>query len=805
MTRFIDAPVRRDFVQRLQPPTERMRASHWTSLKGEMGERVRSFDWARTPLGPVSSWPQSLCTAVDLMLSSPQPVFIAWGTELVSLYNDGYIPILGAKHPDALGEKFSRVWAEVWAEYAGVVAAALSGEAQFFLDQPMALVGRPGPALSYFTFSFTPLRDDEEQIAGFYCSAVETTSKVLAEQQALAMREAAMRKSESRYRTLFDSMDEGFCVVQVIFDEIGAAYDFRYLEINPAFEKQTGMKNALGRTVRELLPDIEPTWVELYGEVARTGETRRKLSYSEALRRWFDVYAFRIDAPEEGRVAVLFNDVTERHEAEQRWRNTIEIKTVGVLYWAEDFTLKDMNEAFLRMTGFAREEALGKTWQELTPPEFFAASIKAVEEVMTSGETTPYEKQYFRKDGSRWWGLFAARRVGRDIVEFVLDVSERRHAEDALRVADRRKDEFLATLAHELRNPLAALGAAAELMNKAAQRPEVVAMARDVLQRQVAHMARLLDDLLDVARITHGLVQLQLERTDLADVIRAVADTVRPQLEAKRHRLTLRMPAHRTYVNADPVRLNQVIGNLLNNAAKYTPAHGHIEVTLTVDESLAHIKVKDDGIGIESDMLERVFDMFSQGRQIETMSTGLGIGLALVRELVQMHKGRISAKSAGSGRGSEFIVCLPLLSTETSQPSRQPSRVTTQPGESFRILVADDNVDSATSWALILEQSGHDVRTAFEGRAALEEAERFHPQVALLDIGMPHLTGYEVAQRIRETGWGADTTLVAVTGWGHARDREAATEAGFDFHFTKPASANDIDRVLEAARQRTPH
>ncbi|HVF16953.1 MAG TPA: ATP-binding protein [Steroidobacteraceae bacterium] len=782
-----------------------MRVATWLKTTGEMSDRIRAFDWSKTSMGSMDSWPQSLRTAVDLMMRSRQPTYLAWGPELISIHNEAFISILGAKHPHALGTPYSELWAEVWTDFEPIVAATLAGEAQYFVDQPVAINGRPGIPIGWFTFAYTPLPDERGQIAGFYCTATETTAKVRAEERSRALTESALHKSEQRYRSLFESMDEGFCILHLIFDQRGKPIDYRFLETNPSFEKQSGMKDVLGRTVRELVPDIESFWIDNYGEVALTGQSKRLRNRAAALNRFFDAYAFRIDEAQDHHVAVLFNDVTSTHEADARWRRTLQIKTVGVMLWGEQFALTYVNDAFLEMTGFTREEAMGKTWQELTPIEFHPASLNAVHEVITKGETTPYEKQYFRKDGSRWWGLFAARNIGKEVVEFVLDVTKRRDAEDALRAADRRKDEFLATLAHELRNPLAALGAAAELLNRPAQKPQVVALARDALHRQVAHMARLLDDLLDVARITHGFVQLRLDAVDVCELVRAAAETVKSQLETKQHRLTLQVPTEPIYVNADAVRLSQVVGNLLNNAAKYTPANGDIELSVRHESHRARISVKDNGIGIDPVMLERMFEMFSQGKQLDQHpSSGLGIGLALVKKLVEMHKGTIEAMSAGEGQGSEFTIRLPLASPAERHIEAAPIFKASDLGP-LRILIADDNIDSARSWALLLQQRGHEVRTAFEGESAWLEAMRFHPDVALLDIGMPQMSGYEVAEKIRATDWGSHVTLVAVTGWGQMRDREEAARAGFDYHFTKPASTDDIDNVLRSVRPQLKH
>jgi PAS domain S-box-containing protein len=303
-------------------PTRAQEKLRWPHGSGEMAERIRSHNWQATPLGPIEAWPQNLRTAVDLMLDARQPVYIAWGAALTSLYNKGYIPILGAKHHEALGRPCDEVFAEIWDEYRPVVEATLAGEAQHFVDRPVALTGRASHPMSWFTFSWTPLRDETGTIVGLYCAATETTEKVLAEAALRERQQVALGASEERYRTLFQSMDEGFCILQLIFDRNDRPVDYRYVEINPAFEQQAGMKDVLGKNVRDLIPDIEPFWFDIYGKVALTGEPTRFVDHAKPLGRWFNCSAFRVGEPHERLVAVLFNDITERKQAEERQRES---------------------------------------------------------------------------------------------------------------------------------------------------------------------------------------------------------------------------------------------------------------------------------------------------------------------------------------------------------------------------------------------------------------------------------------------------------------------------------------------------
>ncbi|MEO6184919.1 MAG: response regulator [Steroidobacteraceae bacterium] len=380
-------------------------------------------------------------------------------------------------------------------------------------------------------------------------------------------------------------------------------------------------------------------------------------------------------------------------------------------------------------------------------------------------------------------------------------IAERNRVELALKEADRRKDEFLAILAHELRNPLAALSAAARLLGKQLHNPEVSTMACDAVQRQVGHMARLLDDLLDVSRISHGRMHLQMSQVDVGEVVRSAVDMVRPQAEAKQHTVSVGL-ATGAVVMADPVRLVQIVANLLNNSVRYTPVNGHIDVRVQATPQEVTVTVQDNGIGIAADMLEKVFDMFSQaGKSGSEAQGGLGIGLTLVKGLMKLQNGDVRAASMGEGRGSEFVITLPRAQCAPAlQVPAHPA------GDerigALRILIADDNVDSAMSWSLLLQDGGHEVLTAYDGLSALESAGQFKPQLALLDVGMPHLDGYELARRIRATSWGSEVWLIAVTGWGQAKDRAMAWEAGFDEHFTKPLDPAQLTETLQKAYRR---
>lgn len=439
----------------------------------------------------------------------------------------------------------------------------------------------------------------------------------------------------------------------------------------------------------------------------------------------------------------------------------------------------------------------------------------AVEAATRSDNPAPYAEEYrvVHPDGSVRW-VFAKGRANHHREEpgrpasfdgTLADITARKRIEEErerlvgqLRDADRRKDEFLATLAHELRNPLAPIRNGLEIMRQAGAN-ETVEQARAMMERQLMQLIRLVDDLLDVSRVTSGKLALRKERVELRGIIDAAIETSRSLMEQAGHAWTVVVPEEPISVDGDATRLAQVVSNLLNNSAKYTPRGGHIRLSVHREEGVAVITVADDGIGIPPGMVGKVFEMFTQvDRTLEKTTGGLGVGLSLVKGLIEMHGGTIEAHSQGEGRGSEFIVRLPVASS--APPKVEPPVAAAAVGmvRRRRILVADDNVDSAQSLGRLLELLGNEVRTANEGLQALSAAEAFRPHVLLLDIGMPNLNGYEVCRRIREQAWGQNAVLVAMTGWGQEEDRRQSHEAGFNLHLVKPVDFGAIKKLLSS-------
>jgi PAS domain S-box-containing protein len=612
-------------------------------------------------------------------------------TGVVEMDTEGRITLVNQKYCDMLGYTESELIGASVADITSPdslqptlsrIAGLEAGARGFVIDKHYLC--KDG-ALMPATSSVNALRGPDGEFQGLVAIVLDTTETQQAAQ--------ALRASEERYRTLFESMDQGFAIIEMIFDEGGMPVDYEFLEMNAMFERHTGLLNATGKTACALVPDLDRFWFDTYGRVALTGEAVRFENEATAMGRWFDVYATRIGGSDSRKLALLFSDITARRRSEEQLR------------------------------------------------------------------------------------------------QLAADLSD----------ADRRKTEFLATLAHELRNPLAPIRSGLGFMRLAGDNPAALLKVREMMERQVGHMVHLIDDLLDVARISGGKLELKRERTDLKRVLSSAVETSMPLIEAARHRLRVALPDACLGIDADVTRIAQVVSNLLNNAAKYTPAGGRIDLSLREDAGMAVITVTDSGVGIPADSLVSVFDMFKQvDRHMERAQGGLGIGLSLVRRLVEMHGGTVSAASAGAGYGSTFEVRLPLALGDGALERRATQRTLNDasPLASLRVLVVDDNVDAALTLSMILEASGHTTRVAHDGIAALAVAREFLPQVAFLDIGMPGLNGYETASAMRRTRGLENTALVALTGWGTQSDRMRSSDAGFDHHLTKPAQLKAVQDLL---------
>jgi len=525
---------------------------------------------------------------------------------------------------------------------------------------------------------------------------------------------------------------------------------------------------------------------------------------------------------------LVFRDVTERHrveqledelrkrteqlaEAEARIRSVVNNVINGIITIDERGAVESFNSAAERLFGYKHEEVVGQNVRMLMGEPYHSEHDGYLANYLRTGQARIIgigrEVEGRRKDGSTFpmdlgisEFLLGERRYFTGVVR---DITERNRLADELRQvaadlseADRRKNEFLATLAHELRNPLAPIRNGLELMKLTGGQAATIEHVRSMMERQLTQMVRLVDDLMDVSRISRGKLELRKERVPLAAVLNSAVETSRPLIEQMGHELTVTLPKQPLIIDADTTRLAQVFLNLLNNAAKYGDRGGHIWLTVERQGSDVVVTVKDTGIGIAADQLPRIFEMFTQvDRSLEKSQGGLGIGLTLVKRLVEMHGGSVEARSEGAGKGSEFVVRLPVV-IEASIPQASGG-VAEQPiKSSHHILVVDDNRDGADSLAMMLRIMGNDTRTAYDGQEGVDMAGEFRPDVVLLDIGLPKLNGYEACRRIREQPWGKGVVMIAVTGWGQDEDRRRSHEAGFDHHMVKPVDPQALMEML---------
>lgn len=512
-------------------------------------------------------------------------------------------------------------------------------------------------------------------------------------------------------------------------------------------------------------------------------------------------------------VVLVFRDITQRRKTEAALEKALVYADDIIATLREpflvlnvDLRVKTANRAFYDSFHVSKAETENRLVYDLGGGQWEIPGLRTLlDEVLSKNKSVlDYEVEHTFPLLGRKTLLLNARPFPPEskhpelILLAVQDVSALRERADEMAAVNRNKDEFLATLAHELRNPLAPISNAVHYLGMDGLKMTDVKTASDVIARQVAVMVRLVDDLLDVSRISRNELDIRKERVDLATVLESALEGSRPLIEKSGLELSISLPTEPVLLDADPIRLAQVFLNLLNNAAKYTKPGGRIWLTAEREGSDAVVSVRDSGVGIPADMLTCVFDLFTQvGGSMEESQGGLGIGLTLVRRLVEMHDGNIEARSDGPDKGSEFVVRLPLFVPPAQEPPPKSDGPRATALSGCRILVVDDNKDSADSLELLLQLKGNDMRTAYDGLEAVEAAAAFLPELILLDIGLPKLNGYEVARRIRQEPWGHDMIIVALTGWGHDDDRRRSEAAGINFHVVKPVELAALEKLLD--------
>jgi signal transduction histidine kinase/ActR/RegA family two-component response regulator len=848
-------------------------------------------DWSSSPVGHPAGWGPVLRSAVAMIVDSRFPIFIAWGPQLVMLYNDAYVELLEAKHPAALGTPLRTVWPELWNGVQPLVEQATAGIPTYGEDVPRTILRNGQPFEACFTLAYSPLRDETGAIGGALCVINETTARV-----ALERRQALQLQLADRLGGLLDTDRIAEVANEALGQYLGASNIFHGVNDDTrgsfrirAHWTPQGSGELVGREAwhadfgPEVMAELRagrPLVVEdvrtdprtvpflaayerlgivslLVQPHARNGRLLAGLNVLDhSARRW---------TAEECKLASDIGErvwnAIERADSARELRNAMARQSSLLAIFEFQLGLADLlrrldnADAILRDTSallgrflqasrvvygeydaerrrvrfqanyvdgvealrggldtdafgvnFAALER-GETWivddlehdprtgTPATWPAYRALDVRAGVAVPLSRNGALIACLFVSQAAPRAWSEDELRVIG-DVAERAWSAIERVRAEEALRAADRRKDEFLAMLAHELRNPLAPIAAAAQLLTLDPQDSGRVARTSGIIGRQVAHMTGLIDDLLDVSRVTRGLAVLERAPVDLKRVVADAAEQVRPLVEARRHELVLQLAPEAACVEGDHKRLVQVLANLLNNAAKYTPDGGQLRLSMTLDAAQVMLVVTDNGIGIAAELLPTVFDLFSQAeRTPDRTQGGLGLGLALVKSLVELHGGSVAAASAGRDCGSRFTLRLPRIEAPVEQPPTPASVIDSVAGAGLRVLVVDDNVDAANTMAMLLEAAGHRVTVAHDPQEALRRAQAAAFDACLLDIGLPGMDGHALAGRLRALPATGGALLVAVTGYGQP-DAVQAGASAFDAYLLKPADPVQLFALL---------
>jgi PAS domain S-box-containing protein len=661
-----------------------------------------------------------------------------------------------------------------------------------------------GPAPAYLNFS--PLHEGALGL----CLMVTDLSEQRHYQE-LKRTQVALRDSERRFREMIDALPVAIYTTDL---------QGRLTHFNSAAVEFSGRAPEIGvdswcvtwklyRPDGTPLPSAECAMALVLKEGCAVGGEETIAERPDGTRVWFMSYP-RPLLNTEGRLVGAINmllDITERKQGEQAaalLSAIVDSSDDAIISKDLNGIITSWNQSAERLFGYSAEEAIGQSITMLIPADRPDEEAEILNRLKRGERVDDFDTIRIRKDRSLVQvslTISPIRDSERRIVgasKIARDITARKKMEAALKEADRRKDEFLATLAHELRNPLAPIRNAVQILKVKGPPDPELKWGREVIDRQVQVMARLLEDLLDVSRISRNRLELRKERVELVTVVEAALETSRPVIEAGSHELTVALPPEPIPLEADPVRLAQVFTNLLNNAAKYTEEGGRIRLSVERQGSDVKVSVLDNGIGIIAEMLPRVFDIFAQSpRALLRSPGGLGIGLSLVKGLVELPGGSIEARSEGAGRGSEFVVRLPVAVAKPLPAAAPPKEDgEPKPATKCRILIVDDNEDSADSLAMLLKIKGYEVETAYDGVQAVEAAGTLRPNVVLLDIGMPKLNGYDACWRIRQQPWGQGMFLIALTGWGQEEDRRRTEEAGFNQHMVKPVDPAALMKLL---------
>ena len=824
---------------------------NWPPGASVMGELIREKNWSLTPLKAIPKWKPALKIAVCRVLDSHVASIVLWGDDLHQIYNDAYLPLLGPRHPGALGQPTAECWSEVWSFNEPIYKRVMgSGEVVHFEDQEFNIDPTGKMQSHYFTITYLPARDDEGTVCGVIVEVIETTNSVRLARENASFEKAASadKRRQSFSLALSDTLRacttpdsiiaEGskllgkeLGVARVLYcevEEASATFKVRHDWAHDGVLGISGQSGSLSEYGDELIGVLRSGQVLVISDIT----SDKRAASVHAAYASLGVNAFiAIPLTKCGKLnVVLTAHRMEPHSweaeelllcqdcVERTWAAAENAKAQAELLrerdesasvfasMAEGFGLVDRDWTVLRMNepGFAIsartcEEVIGKNHWDIWPESKGTPLAQLYDEVKTTGTPGSFEYLHEFANGATTWVEARAYRTGNDgLAFFFRDIGERKLAEERLMEAGRRKDEFLAMLAHELRNPLAPISSAASLLLLVKHDEQRVKRASEIISRQVRHMSSLIDDLLDVSRVTRGLIELDRAVIDAKRIVADAVEQVRPLLEARHQHLALNISSESTFVSGDHKRLVQVLANLLSNAVKYTPEEGNILVTTAVSDECIVISVVDDGIGMTKSLLSGAFDLFTQeSRSSDRAQGGLGIGLALVKSLVDLHGGQVTGVSDGLGTGSRFEVRLPRVSA-TETRSEDAETVHAAATASLRILVVDDNVDACNTLSMLLTESGHDVSSAVNGKDALHIASSQAFDICVLDIGLPDMTGNELARQLRLHESCKSATLIALTGYGQEQDLRDSKAAGFDHHLVKPVDAALLVTILKS-------
>jgi len=810
------------------------------------GRLLHSTDWSRTPLGPMADWPRTLHGHARMVLALPAPAILFWGPDQTQIYNDGYAAIMGPRrHPRYFGAPYRECWPDTYPLIDPWMRHVLAG-GTWKVEREHIPVTRHGfDEEAYFTFTFSPLHDDDGRIAGILQPVFDVTESVLADRRAETLR-LLVPERQSADSPVDDALaamagnpnDIPFARVwlwqpqeqRLVSDaRIGAPLSAQDDLLLDAAAQEAWSGNAAchldhlpavtpGRARGVLVLPLEGAPGAAPGGVIAFGVSRR-LHFDDRYRKFLDLIARQMAS------SLQRAHAARAAERQRQYLSKLFVQApAGIaVVTGPQHVFEMVNPTYDRFTGL--RDLLGKPLVEALPELRDQVFPVMLDRVYRTGEAEVGNEVLARlsrgANGASedaffnfvYQPLHDERGLATGILMFAYEVTEqvnaRRHVEhlaDELRAEHRRKDDFLAMLAHELRNPLAPISAAAEVLRLGHANDPRLRRTSEIVTRQVRHMAALIDDLLDASRVTRGLVSVERHDLDLREILAAAVEQITPHIEARRQALRVEPGAGAVHVLGERKRLVQALVNLLDNATKYTPEGGAIEITLEHDDATATLRVRDNGVGVPPELRERIFDLFVQGqRDVDRSQGGLGIGLALARRLVELHGGTLTCTSVYTGQGSEFCLRLPRIGAtaaasagiDVARDSKTPT-----PADSLSILIVDDNEDAATMLAMLLEDSGHAVMTESDPIVALERAQATRPDVFLLDIGLPRMDGHELARRLRALPETRAATLIALTGYGLAVDREKAAQAGFDHYMVKPPNPEVLERLLQSVAPR---